>query len=111
VVVVPPDEEFLTYNQGVIKEFRANEGVVTQLGFPILLLSTTGVRTGRSTTTPLGFSVDDPPLTPSPRRVAVAGIPAARDIKEPPCRLKSYPERPHWSPAPAEDSAAPSLRL
>jgi deazaflavin-dependent oxidoreductase (nitroreductase family) len=58
-VIVSPDEEFLTYNQGVIKEFRANDGVVTQLGFPILLLTTTGARTGRSTTTPLGFSVDN----------------------------------------------------
>lgn len=56
---VPSDEEFLTYNQGVISEFRANHGTVSQPPFPILLLTTTGVRTGRRTTVPLGFGVDD----------------------------------------------------
>ena len=56
---VPSDEEFLVYNQGVIDEFRANKGVVNQPPFPILLLTTTGARTGRRTTVPLGFAVDD----------------------------------------------------
>jgi deazaflavin-dependent oxidoreductase (nitroreductase family) len=56
---VPSDEEFLTYNQGVISEFRANHGEVSQPPFPILLLTTTGARTGRQTTVPLGFGVDD----------------------------------------------------
>lgn len=56
---VPTDEEFLAYNQGVISEFRANHGVVSQPPFPILLLTTTGARTGRRTTVPLGFAVDD----------------------------------------------------
>jgi deazaflavin-dependent oxidoreductase (nitroreductase family) len=56
---VPSDEEFLAYNQGVISEFRANQGVVSQPPFPILLLTTTGARTGRSATVPLGFAVDD----------------------------------------------------
>ncbi len=56
---VPSDEQFLAYNQGVISEFRANYGVVTQPPFPILLLTTTGARTGRSATVPLGFAVDD----------------------------------------------------
>lgn len=56
---VPTDEEFLAYNQGVIKEFRANHGVVSQPPFPILLLTTTGARTGRPATVPLGFAVDD----------------------------------------------------
>ena len=56
---VPSDEEFLAYNQGVISEFRANHGVVSQPPFPILLLSTTGARTGRRTTVPVGFKVDD----------------------------------------------------
>jgi deazaflavin-dependent oxidoreductase (nitroreductase family) len=53
------DEEFLAYNQGVISEFRANHGVVSQPPFPVLLLTTTGARTGRSATVPLGFAVDD----------------------------------------------------
>ena len=56
---VPADAEFLTYNQGVISEFRANNGTVSQPPFPILLLTTTGARTGRQTTVPLGFGVDD----------------------------------------------------
>jgi deazaflavin-dependent oxidoreductase (nitroreductase family) len=56
---VPSDEEFLAYNQAIISEFRANGGVVSQPPFPILLLTTTGARTGRSATVPLGFGVDD----------------------------------------------------
>jgi deazaflavin-dependent oxidoreductase (nitroreductase family) len=59
VATVPSDEEFLVYNQGVISEFRANHGVVSQPPFPILLLTTTGARTGRQTTVPLAFAVDD----------------------------------------------------
>ena len=55
---VPSDEEFLAYNQGVISEFRAHNGVVSQPPFPILLLTTTGARTGRPATVPLGFAVD-----------------------------------------------------
>jgi deazaflavin-dependent oxidoreductase (nitroreductase family) len=55
---MPTDEEFLAYNQGIIKEFRDSGGVVAQLPFPILLLTTTGARTGRRTTTPVGFGVD-----------------------------------------------------
>ncbi|MFI6070527.1 nitroreductase/quinone reductase family protein [Actinoplanes sp. NPDC051343] len=56
---VPSDEEFRTYNQTVISEFRASHGKVSQPPFPILLLTTTGARTGRQTTVPLGFAVDD----------------------------------------------------
>src|ERR1700742_4687094 len=56
---VPSDEEFLAYNQGVINEFRANRGVVSQVPFPVLLLTTIGARTGRPATVPLGFAVDD----------------------------------------------------
>jgi deazaflavin-dependent oxidoreductase (nitroreductase family) len=58
VPVVPSDEEFLAYNEGVITEFRANQGVVSQPPFPVLLLTTTGARTARRTTVPLGFGVD-----------------------------------------------------
>jgi F420H(2)-dependent quinone reductase len=57
VATVPTDEEFLAYNQGIISDFRANHGVVSQPSFPILLLTTTGARTGRPTTVPLGFAV------------------------------------------------------
>jgi deazaflavin-dependent oxidoreductase (nitroreductase family) len=55
---MPTDEEFLAYNQGIIKTFRENGGVVAQLPFPIMLLTTTGARTGKRTTTPVGFGVD-----------------------------------------------------
>lgn len=56
---VPSDEEFRAYNEGVISEFRANHGVVSQLPYPLLLLTTTGARTGRPTTAPLAFGIDD----------------------------------------------------
>src|SRR3954462_11408758 len=59
MTAVPSDQEFQTYNQGVITEFRANHGRVAQPPFPILLLTTSGARTGRRTTVPLGFAVDD----------------------------------------------------
>ena len=46
------------YNQNVIREFRANGGVVTEPDFPVLLLTTNGARTGRRRTTPLAFTID-----------------------------------------------------
>jgi deazaflavin-dependent oxidoreductase (nitroreductase family) len=55
---MPTDEEFLAYNQDVIGEFRENAGVLSQIPFPVVLLTTTGARTGRRTTTPVGFGVD-----------------------------------------------------
>ena len=55
---MPTDQEFRAYNQGVIAEFRAKGGAVSQPPFPILLLTTTGARTGRRTTTPLAMGVD-----------------------------------------------------
>ena len=44
-------------NDGVIEEFRANEGRLSgpMAGAPILLLTTTGRRTGATHTTPVGF--------------------------------------------------------
>ncbi|MFI5587167.1 nitroreductase/quinone reductase family protein [Amycolatopsis sp. NPDC051758] len=59
MTAVPADEEFRTYNKGVISEFRANRGTVARPPFPILLLTTTGARTGRPSTVPLGFAVDE----------------------------------------------------
>jgi deazaflavin-dependent oxidoreductase (nitroreductase family) len=42
------------YNEEVIREFRANKGKVGQLeGFPLLLLTTTGARSGQPHLTPL----------------------------------------------------------
>ncbi len=44
-------------NRGVISEFRANDGQLSgpMEGAPILLLTTTGRRTGEQHTTPVGF--------------------------------------------------------
>ena len=53
------DEEVIAGNRTVIEGFRVSGGVVAELGFPILLLTTTGARTGRRVTTPLGFARDD----------------------------------------------------
>jgi deazaflavin-dependent oxidoreductase (nitroreductase family) len=49
------------YNRRVIEEFRANGGRVggAYLGTPLLLLTTTGARSGRPHTTPLVYLVDD----------------------------------------------------
>jgi deazaflavin-dependent oxidoreductase (nitroreductase family) len=52
------DEERLNGNESVIDEFRAHGGEVAGLGFPVLLLTTTGARSGRPVTVPLGFKVD-----------------------------------------------------
>jgi deazaflavin-dependent oxidoreductase (nitroreductase family) len=57
-MLTPTDEEFIAYNKTVIAEFRAHGGAVTQPTFPILLLITTGARTGRRSTVPLGFGID-----------------------------------------------------
>jgi len=48
------------FNQGVIKEFRANQGKVggQMAGMPVLLLTTTGAKTGRSLTRPLVYTRD-----------------------------------------------------
>jgi deazaflavin-dependent oxidoreductase (nitroreductase family) len=47
-------------NQGVISEFRANQGRVSgpMEGMPILLLTMTGAKTGRTLTRPLCYSRD-----------------------------------------------------
>jgi deazaflavin-dependent oxidoreductase (nitroreductase family) len=55
--------ETKTYNQQVILEFRANKGQVGHLGgfledFPVLLLTTTGAKSGRPRTTPLMYVTD-----------------------------------------------------
>ena len=45
-------------NQRVIEEFRANGGVVRGRRWPVILLTTSGARTGRLHVTPLNFSRD-----------------------------------------------------
>jgi deazaflavin-dependent oxidoreductase (nitroreductase family) len=50
--------EWHDMNEGVIREFRANGGVVRSRKWPVILLTTTGERTGRPHVTPLNFSED-----------------------------------------------------
>lgn len=52
--------ELNEFNQRVITEFRANQGKVggQMAGMPVLLLTTTGARSGRSLTKPLAYSKD-----------------------------------------------------
>ncbi len=49
------------FNQQVIAEFRANDGKVGGhfANTPLLLLTTTGTRSGHPRTSPLGYSTDD----------------------------------------------------
>ncbi|CAN5610538.1 nitroreductase family deazaflavin-dependent oxidoreductase [soil metagenome] len=51
------DNEWRDMNEPVIEEFRASGGR-TSRRHPVILLTTTGVRSGRSHTTPLNFSED-----------------------------------------------------
>ncbi len=48
------------FNQRVINEFRANQGKVggQMTGLPLLLLTTTGAKTGRALTKPLAYTKD-----------------------------------------------------
>jgi len=52
--------ELNDFNQRVIKEFRANQGKVggQMANMPVLLLTTTGAKSGRSITKPLVYSRD-----------------------------------------------------
>lgn len=49
------------FNQGIAEEFRANHGRVGGMfaGARLVLLTTTGARSGRSYTTPVGFLHDE----------------------------------------------------
>ena len=55
-----PVAQMIDYNTKVIKEFRENGGEVTGrfAGAPLLLLTTTGAKSGEKRTTPLAFSSD-----------------------------------------------------
>jgi deazaflavin-dependent oxidoreductase (nitroreductase family) len=57
----PPDMG--AFNRTLIEEFRANGGRVggPMAGLPLVLLTTTGARSGRARTTPLGYVSDGAP--------------------------------------------------
>jgi deazaflavin-dependent oxidoreductase (nitroreductase family) len=52
--------ELNDFNQRVIAEFRANQGKVggQMAGMPLMLLTTTGAKTGRALTKPLAYTKD-----------------------------------------------------
>lgn len=54
------DAEVNDFNRNLIAEFRANDGRVTGpfAGAPLLLLTTTGARSGRRHTTPVVYGTD-----------------------------------------------------
>ena len=52
--------DFKAFNANLIEEYRANDGKVTGMfaGAPILLLTTTGARSGREHVSPLAYTTD-----------------------------------------------------
>jgi deazaflavin-dependent oxidoreductase (nitroreductase family) len=60
---MPAPRDIQSINRPVIEEFRANNGQVTNArlrDIPLILLTTTGARTGRTHTTPLAYFTDGP---------------------------------------------------
>lgn len=59
--MVRTDEQWLDLNERVIEEFRANEGRCGGPfeGNPMVLLTTTGARSGRPRTSPVTYTTDD----------------------------------------------------
>jgi deazaflavin-dependent oxidoreductase (nitroreductase family) len=60
---MPAPSEIRAFNRSVIEEYRAGNGKVTDprlQGVPLVLLTTTGARTGRPHTTPLAYFGDGP---------------------------------------------------
>ncbi len=54
------DDEVLTFNEKNIAEFRATGGRLSSFGdAPVLLLTTTGAKTGRARTSPMMYLPDD----------------------------------------------------
>jgi deazaflavin-dependent oxidoreductase (nitroreductase family) len=60
LTVTDTEQAFRDFNQSLIAEFRANEGKVTGpfAGAPLLLITTTGAKSGRAHTTPLVYTTD-----------------------------------------------------
>jgi deazaflavin-dependent oxidoreductase (nitroreductase family) len=47
-----------SHNQKIIEAFRANRGIVTWWPDPLILLTTTGAKSGQPRTTPVSYSTD-----------------------------------------------------
>ena len=52
------NRDWEAFNRDVIREFRANGGRVAGRQYPLILLTTTGAKTGLPRTTPLNYSTD-----------------------------------------------------
>jgi hypothetical protein len=50
--------DWQVFNKDVIEQFRTNGGQVPGRKYPVILLTTTGAKTGRHHTTPLNYSMD-----------------------------------------------------
>src|SRR5687767_12005419 len=52
--------DFNAFNKGIVEEFRANAGKVGGMfaGAPMVLLTTTGAKSGQQRTTPLVYTTD-----------------------------------------------------
>lgn len=53
------NRDWNAFNKDVIEQFRANAGQVPGRKYPLILLTTTGAKTGLPRTTPLNYSTDD----------------------------------------------------
>jgi deazaflavin-dependent oxidoreductase (nitroreductase family) len=60
----PPDQiDWHKWNEGLVEQFRASNGTITSgrfAGRRLILLTTTGARSGQPRTTPLSFTRDGP---------------------------------------------------
>jgi len=52
------DRDWNAFNKEVIEQFRAHDGHVPGRKYPVILLTTTGAKSGLPRTTPLNYSLD-----------------------------------------------------
>ena len=52
------NRDWQAFNKDVIEQFRAHGGHVPGRKYPVILLTTTGAKSGQPRTTPLNFSLD-----------------------------------------------------
>ena len=52
------DRDWNAFNKDVIEQFRAHDGHVPGRKYPVILLTTTGAKSGLPRTTPLNYSLD-----------------------------------------------------
>src|SRR6266487_1565254 len=53
------NHDWNAFNKSVVEQFRANGGQVPGRKYPLILLTTTGAKSGLPRTTPLNYSTDD----------------------------------------------------